>query len=314
MKTKKSNNILKDAIRDAELLKEAALVNAKRFISSDLSQKTKTLLERQISEEGEEVEDRVEDEDELAEGEGQELGFNDGAKVEKRDNQTLEEEEELDLDDEDEEMTEGDDLDLDDEDEEMNEEDEIGDDDEEVDLEEVLSELEGNDDDDEDIDIEEAFIGDSEPEDIVKLDKQKDSFTPPKIKVSEMRQLRKEVKRLRTENLQLRKVVTVQKKAISEVSLFNKKLRYATKLIDLYPLNIREKKAVYEQFDRASTINEAKLVYNSLKSILGGKKRRRLTEINSRTRNKVIKEEIVSNNGYDKIRLQELAGMKVNRK
>jgi hypothetical protein len=60
------------------------------------------------------------------------------------------------------------------------------------------------------------------------------------------------------------KVITSLKKTINEVNLLNAKLLYTNKLFRTFDLNENQKMKVIENFDRAASLREVKLVYATL--------------------------------------------------
>lgn len=73
------------------------------------------------------------------------------------------------------------------------------------------------------------------------------------------------------------------KKQLNEMNLFNAKLLYANKLMQNRDLSIKQQKHIVESLDNASTLNEAKLLFESLsKSLTKSRKGRNLNESASR--------------------------------
>ena len=72
------------------------------------------------------------------------------------------------------------------------------------------------------------------------------------------------VKSLKEHKVAVRKM----KKQLSEMNLFNAKLLYANKLMQNRELSIKQQKHIVESLDNASTLNEAKLLFESLSSSL----------------------------------------------
>ena len=77
--------------------------------------------------------------------------------------------------------------------------------------------------------------------------------------------------------------VVGMKKELNEMNLFNAKLLYANKLMQNRGLSIKQQKHIVESLDNAATLNEAKLLFESLsKSLTKSKSRRNLSEGASR--------------------------------
>lgn len=109
------------------------------------------------------------------------------------------------------------------------------DDDEEIDLEEILREIEAEDSDDE----EEGYQAESV--------------------------------RLRSELKEYRDAVLYLRSKLNEVNLLNAKLLYTNRLFKSYNMDVRQKMRVVENFDRAATPREAKLVFATLAEAFQGK-------------------------------------------
>lgn len=255
----KLNETYKDVVREADSLQHAAFERARQVISERINSDVKKHIDKNLNED-EDIPDRVEDEEE-----------------EEKDTDDIEEMEEDEL----EEPEESDEIpDEEDELEEEGEEDEelpIEDDEEEDEMEEEFpdeteedEEKYGNEDDLEE--EEEPPIEDEEEE-----DEEKNHPLPTESKT--IRNLKSTIK-------EQTKIINYLRKTINEVNLYNRKLLYATKLIDKYPLTRNQKIEIYEQFDNAATNREAKLIYEALKTSLLNKK----NTIISKKKTKTMKE------------------------
>lgn len=118
-----------------------------------------------------------------------------------------------------------------------------------------------------------------------------------------------------------REVIKLLRNRINEVTLLNNKLMYTTKIFRNFNLSESQKKKVVEQFDRASTLREAKLVYStiaesfSVRSTTDKKVVAKITEGASKTvASTKSKSQKVISEGSDAIvaRLQKLAGIQLN--
>lgn len=81
---------------------------------------------------------------------------------------------------------------------------------------------------------------------------------------TESRKLRKENRTLRAQRNEALKAVTTLKKALNEVNLLNAKLMYTTKALRSYDLNESQKERILNSFDRANSVREVKLVYTTI--------------------------------------------------
>ena len=102
---------------------------------------------------------------------------------------------------------------------------------------------------DEDIDLDEVLKALSEEED-------------EEEKMDEVAQLQSDLKEHRS-------VIETLRGKLNEVNLLNAKLLFTNKLFRKYGLNNEQKMKVVEQFDRAGTLREVKLVYSTLGESFG---------------------------------------------
>ena len=133
-----------------------------------------------------------------------------------------------------------------------------------------------------------------------------------------------ESEEIATENVELkrslrehREVIKLLRNRINEVTLLNNKLMYTTKIFRNFTLSEGQKKKVVEQFDRATTLREAKLVYSTIAESFGvrgttsKKVASKITEGASKTvASTKPKSQTVLNEGDAIVaRLQKLAGI-----
>ena len=78
-----------------------------------------------------------------------------------------------------------------------------------------------------------------------------------------------EVSKLKSDLDEHRSVIETLRGKLNEVNLLNAKLLFTNKLFRKYGLNNEQKMKVVEQFDRASTLREVKLVYSTLGESFG---------------------------------------------
>ena len=124
-----------------------------------------------------------------------------------------------------------------------------------------ISESDDQDEDDEEIDLEEILREIEDEEDADELSSQNTE--------------------LKTELKEYRDAVRFLRSKLNEVNLLNAKLLYTNKLFKNYNMDGRQKLRVVENFDRASTVREAKLVYATLAEAFKGKpvtRKRSITE------------------------------------
>jgi len=165
-----------------------------------------------------------------------------------------------------------------------------------------------DDDDDDEIDLEEILREIEDEEDEESLE-----FENTELK-SELKEYRTAVKFLRSK--------------LNEVNLLNAKLLFTNKLFKNYNMNGSQKLRVVENFDRATTVRETKLVYTTLAESFKGKpvtRKRSITEgLASRavgsTKSKKAEEDITTTSGVGvptvlaegkqlKERMQKLSGI-----
>jgi len=244
-------DLLKEAIADAKAVRETALANAKLALEEAFTPRLQSMLSAKLAEEmSEEDEEEPVEEEMPTEGEDME---DEGMPAEEPVEEGEEGEDEM----PEEEMTE-EDMDMEGEEDDL-------------DLESIIRELEGDeepameepkedesmeegeemsDDDDEDINIEE----------IIKSLREEDE-TEEKEEMKEEEEKEEES----SEDLEeAYNVIRFLKGKINEVNLLNAKLLYSNKLFRNFTLNEGQKMKVIENFDRAFTLREVKLVYSTL--------------------------------------------------
>ena len=276
------SDLLKQAIADANAVKETALANAKIALQEAFAPRLERMLSTKLSEELED-EEPVEDEDLMAgddsempedeldvdagnAGAGEDVGdlsidVNNDGEFDEFDIMSREpmagDEEEVNPEDE---YEEGDDLEL----------------------ESIIRELEGDLQEDADIDPEEEMMdeGDYGHDESEDLDEDIDSIIEAILREEEIDAEEEvdvptgtsgEVEDLKTEMAEkeeeLQEAYRTVKKLnaiINEVNLLNAKLLYTNKLFRNFELNESQKMKVIENFDRAGNTREVKLVFSTL--------------------------------------------------
>ena len=247
-------DLLKEAIADAKAVKQTALANAKLALEEAFTPRLQSMLSAKLAEELSEEEEEVEDT--YTEGEEE---------VDYVDNEApVEEGEEGEESHSEEEMTEEEG-----EEEEMTEEE-----DDDLDLEEIIRELEGDDSEEEVAEPAMTEEGEEEMEEEPAVSEGEEGDDED-IDINEIiRSLREEDEASEEEPVteeeeseeleEAYNVIRFLKGKINEVNLLNAKLLYSNKLFRNFSLNESQKMKVIENFDRAFNLREVKLVYSTL--------------------------------------------------
>ena len=281
-----NTNLLKEAIAEADAIKKMAIENAKSSLNEAFDSKIKSMMAARLEEEADDLEEEYEegyddqdeakhsepDEDNMEEKydeeeEGADEAFNLEAilaELEAGDNQPVMEKKGEDDDDA------GDDDDA--KEEEPAEEKEEGEEeepmDEEIDIAALLAEMEddemkdGEDDEmkEEEKDPEEDDMKSLEEEMMSLLEKmKKKKMAKAKAKADE------DEKSKESEELQeIRRQAAELTQKVNETNLINAKLLYLNKILRKYNLSEQQKIKVISAFDKAETVNESKIVHESL--------------------------------------------------
>jgi hypothetical protein len=268
------SDLLKQAIADANAVRETAIANAKIALQEAFAPRIQSMLSAKLSEE---LEDEFEDEmDDMEMGDTEmEMGdtemeipssVNVGVDFDGDGSYDLEgevgsiEDDEMEMDDE---MDMDNEMDMDDEMDFSAETDELEDD---LELESILRELEEGMHEEEmeteEVELAEDIDIDSIIEAILQeeMDDEHAGTGPAAgtgADAAELRETKRELSKAYKTVKQLNSV-------INEVNLLNAKLLYTNKLFRNFDLNESQKMKVIENFDRASTTREVKLVYGTL--------------------------------------------------
>ena len=323
-----NQDLLKQAIAEAKAVREAAISNAKDVMEESLTPHIKDMLAAKLQEmEEEEMDETVEEgsyeEDEMEEGgykkdmdelvaeeedepaEDDAEESEDEAEDEKMDGEEEAEEiEDMDVSDlkdlirdiiaqemgggEMEDMEDMEDMSMDDEPGGV--EDMVATDDEEINLEELLAELESLSEEEE---VAEAKHDD---EDAMEEAKHEDEMEES----AELNEALKTVRFLRKE--------------LSEVNLLNSKLLYVNKIFKAHNLSEAQKVNIITTFDKAETVKEVKLVYETVADNIGTVKSKK-TQIKehksfaSKASGNSTKREVISEVSDQVRRMQKLAGI-----
>lgn len=105
----------------------------------------------------------------------------------------------------------------------------------------------------------------------------------PKVEAA-LRKVMRKNRMLESKASEYRNALQGMKKQLSEMNLFNAKLLYANKLMQNRDLSIKQQRHIVESLDEAGTLNEAKLLFESLSKSLSrpSKKSGNLSESASR--------------------------------
>jgi len=288
------SKLLKEAIADAKAVRETAMASAKIALEEAFTPRLQSMLSARLAEEAEDEEMTEEEEMEMTdEGAANDTdGTPDpGPAIEEEDDMEMEEDLDLEsiireLEGEMEEPT-------------MEEEEEADatvtvepsepvEEEEDVNIEEIIRALREEDDDDDDDD---APVTEGEDEDEDPVAEGEDS---------------EELK-------EAYKVIRFMKSKLNEVNLLNAKLLFSNKLFRNYALNESQKMKVIENFDRAATIREVKLVYSTLCESFGSvvkKKQIKESYASKPTRSTAPKKEILSEGNALAARWKKLANLK----
>jgi len=268
-------DLLKEAIAEAKAVRETAMANAKLALEEAFTPRIQSMISAKLSEEADE---------EMYEEEEAEMQPE--PEPEPEPDSVEEGEEEEMYEGEDEEMYEGEDEEMyEGEDEEMYEEEE------DLDLESIIRELEEEDDDDmtmENVDSSDIGTGDNkkpskDASDATTEDPQgTDLFEELSLdeiisalreeEEEEMHEEEEEEAAPAKELEEAYNVIRFLKGKLNEVNLLNAKLLFSNKLFRNNELSERQKMKVIENFDRATTMREVKLVYTTLAESLSTRK------------------------------------------
>jgi hypothetical protein len=300
-------DLLKEAIADAKAVREVALANAKLALEEAFTPRLQSMLASKLAEEAEEeMEEGEYEEETMEEGEDEEEapameeGEDEEMMDEAEDEEPMEEGE-----DEEESVEEGEDEEA--HMEEGEDEDEVMEEEDDEDLMEIIRQLE------EELDSSEIGTGDNKQpsksasddhtedksEKLVQLveeeeeEKVEEGEDEDDVNIEEiLRALREEDEEEKVEEgedeaeeemaeaklQEAYQVIQFLRDKINEVNLLNSKLLFSNKLFRQYSLTESQKITVIENFDRAGSLREVKLVYATLAESLKTAKVKTLKE------------------------------------
>ncbi len=323
-----NRDFLKEAIADAKTVKESAIANAKAALEEAFSPQLKSMLASKLEEMDKYEEDDVKEEVELAEEEVTEETIEETISEEKE-----EMDEEMDLDeilnelekDEmkesesslEEELTEAEEEEAEEADEET-EEVEAEEDEEEIDLEDMSEEdLKAFIEDviEDMVEAGELEAGeameDEGVEDEMEMDLDMEMDSEEEVVAEEKDDYMEEMKK---ELEEAYATIESLHSELNEINLLNSKLLYSNKIFKSKSLTEAQKAKVLGAFDKAATVKEVKLVFETLNSDIKTKKTKQISEnmIGSASKAtitpKVTKKPIVESNEMV-ARFQKLAGI-----
>ena len=256
-------DLLKEAIADAKAVRETALANAKIALEEAFTPRLQSMISARLREEEEMEEPEMTEEEEMdmeaPVEEGDEMDME--APVEEgEDEEDYMAEEEMEM-----------------EDEPVAEEEEM-----DAELEEILRELEGDEMESEEPvaeeeEMEEEPVAEGEDEEEVSIEEviralREEEEMEDEEPVAEEEEHAAETEKELAEAI---RVIKFLKSKINEVNLLNAKLLFSNKLFRNYPLSESQKVKVIENFDRARTVREVKLVYGTISESLRTAKTKR---------------------------------------
>jgi len=147
----------------------------------------------------------------------------------------------------------------------------------EADMDETLYEIELGEEEDED-EVKEVEASESEAKEVevgeaartLGNDVRKPADQGKKYKAGR-HEMNEEVEKLKKQNSEYKKALILFKDKLNEVAVFNANLAYATRLFTEHSTTKQEKLNILKRFDSISSMNEAKTLFNTIKTELGTK-------------------------------------------
>ncbi len=146
---------------------------------------------------------------------------------------------------------------------------------------------------------------------------QSDKFKEEKEELLKVgRELAESNKKHQTVNAKLKEVVDVLKEKLDEVNLTNAKLLYTNRILRKSSLNERQKNKIVEALSNAGSVNEAKVLYETLQNAVGSPRKegpQSLSEAVSRPSTMLPRRKVQNNDSNPfSDRMKILAGIKNN--
>jgi len=308
-------DLLKEAIADADAIKQIAIENAKASLNQAFDSKIKSMLAARLQEEVEEGDEMEEEEEKANEAKKHSSEDDDSKKDSKKDSEDVDE---IDInkilaemEDDEPEMEEAKHKEKEEEEEEESEEkgEEETDDakenyeeetDEEVDLNALLKELE----------MEEGSYEENKDEE--EMEEAKDEEGEEKNMHAKMEKMKEEHA---AEIAEIKSQAAKLAGKVNETNLINAKLLYLNKILQKHNLNEAQKVKVIAAFDKATTVKEAKIVFESLNEAFVVKTEKSKTNLKeslgfaSKAAGNSTKREIITEADVQVARWQKLAGI-----
>ena len=147
----------------------------------------------------------------------------------------------------------------------------------EADMDETLYEIELGEEEDED-EVKEVEASEGEAKEVevgeaartLANDVRKPADQGKKYKAGR-HEMNEEVEKLKKQNSEYKKALILFKDKLNEVAVFNANLAYATRLFTEHSTTKQEKLNILKRFDSISSMNEAKTLFNTIKTELGTK-------------------------------------------
>jgi len=321
-------DLLKEAIADAKAVRETALANAKIALEEAFTPRIQSMLSAKLSEDEHAEEEAPVAEEDAVETNGDGMDAAAGAPVEEAEHGEEEMEEDME--------------------EPAMEEDMEGEEvEEDLDLEAIIKELEGEEETVEEVDSSDIGSGDNKAPsadasddhtddpgegDITEdMEDKEDDKTNEDVSLDEIiaalqedddKEDMKETEEEKVEEGEDKdkdleeayNVIRFLKSKINEVNLLNAKLLFSNKLFKNHSLNESQKMKVIENFDRAQSLREVKLVFATLSesfTLSGGKTKRTIKEsyASKPSRSTAPKKEIISEGNALAARWKKLANL-----
>jgi hypothetical protein len=315
------SDLLKEAIADANAVRETALANAKIALEEAFTPRIQSMLSAKLSEE-------LEDEDE--EGmEGAYRGAERGMK-EQEDEMDMEDEMEPEMDEMEPEAGEGIGVAVDvDGDGEYDYEGELGaeegemedmgmddemEDEDDLDLESIIRELEGDLNEEEDESGEEGMMRGMEDDSEEAMEEDIDSIIEAILNEEEEEEMEEAAEEDSTELEEAYSTINQLREVLQEVNLLNAKLLYTNKLFRNFELSENQKMKVIENFDRAGNTREVKLVFSTLAESFVKPSKKRIVKEHKSVASKAVgttapAKEIIQEGNEMANRFKKLAGL-----
>jgi hypothetical protein len=298
------SDLLKEAIADAKAVKETAIANARLALEEAFTPRIQSMISSKLQEEEDEMEDEMEPEMEPEMETGLDVG-----------DLSIDMDQDGQFDEFDVMSKPGAEIPAEMPAEEPVEEIPAEEPVEEYDLSEILRQLDEEGEEEEEHMMDEEMMSDEELEEDIDIDSLLEELMNEEEKEEEKEhskeeEMMKENEALKLELEEAYNAIKTMKDSLNEVNMLNAKLLFTNKLFKAHNLNESQKVKVIDNFDRAKTIREVKLVYATLSESLSNKK----TLVKESVASKVVastkpKQIILSESEQIANRFKKLAGL-----